>query len=158
MASGRRRLFPRTSLFGWAALLLLGARAAGAQVAVTPLADLNFPVVIRGVPLDVRPTDPNAAKFQIDGGKNSVLSVSFALPTALQGPGTLSMAFSVTSAAWSDKDRVGGLQAFDPRQGLQVTVTGKKSIYIWLGGTVLPSGSQESGSYTGTITMTVVSN
>ncbi len=158
MASGRRRLLPRTSSFGWAALLLLVPRGAAAQLSVTSLSDLNFPIVIRGVQLDVRPTDPNAAKFQISGARNAVLSVSFALPAALQGPGSLSMAFGPTSAAWSDKDRVGGSQAFDPRQGVQATVTGKKSIYVWLGGSVLPTASQPSGSYTGTATITVVSN
>ncbi len=158
MPSGRRRLLPRTSLLSWAALLLLVPRGAAAQLSVTSLSDLNFPIVIRGVQLDVRPTDANAAKFQISGARNVVLSVSFALPAALLGPGSLSMAFGPTSAAWSDKDRVGGSQAFDPRQGVQATVTGKKSIYIWLGGSVLPTASQPSGSYTGTATITVVSN
>ncbi len=158
MASGRRRLLPRTSLLGWAAVLLLAPTGAAAQVAVTPMSDLNFPVVIRGVQVDVRPTDANAAKVRIDGGKNSVLSISFGLPGALQGPGSLSMAFGATSAAWSDKDRVGGLQTFDPHQGLQVTITGNKSIYIWLGGSALPTPSQASGDYAGTITITVVSN
>ncbi len=145
-----------------AALLPTAAAAQGrAQgVAVSRLADLAFGAVITGLPATVLPTDATAGEFLISAPNKSVVMMTFVLPTALTGAGTMPVTFGAGSAGWSLTNLPSGATFFDPHDGAQVTMpAGAKSIYVWLGGSLgTVSQSQPSGNYTGTVTLSVVAN
>ncbi len=160
-----RKLLP---LFAAAAVLSLPALGA-AQVSesvqasanvLTPLTvtageDLRFGDVFPGLNLEVLPTDASRrGGFSVAGAAGQQVSLAFALPSTLSGPGgaTLPIVFSATSARWENG---ASSESFDPDGGTNANLSGAGSVGVFIGGEVQPAVSQVEGAYSGTITLTV---
>lgn len=156
-------------------LVLAGATPAAAQlgtnalvlsgpITVTPLRDLTFGTVPRGVSTTVTPDAANAGEWEVIGTANAFVNITFVLPTVLTNiqaaPGsTMPIAFLNTSGRWrrANNDPSGG-NTFNPAVG----ATGRlgpppnPTMYIWLGGQVSPAANAKPGIYTGTVVVTLV--
>jgi Domain of unknown function (DUF4402) len=138
----------------------LGATGLSAQAPATVLErqDLSFGVVLPGMATSITPSDPvNAGRYEIRGAKNAEVRIDFQLPTALVAPdGTpMSLTISAGDGGYADQPNVRSQQAFDPNLPLIVSLGKSGKLYLWLGGTVLPTPTQAGGDYSATITVTV---
>jgi hypothetical protein len=133
-------------------------------MAISTLRDLSFGTVIKGVATTVQPTAANAGEWQIAGGANAFVVVSFTLPTVLTNiqalPGsTMPITFNATSARWrrATNDPTGGT-AFDPATGAvgRLGPPPNPNMYIWLGGSVNPAPTAKPGIYQGTVVVSLV--
>ena len=135
-------------------------RSAGAQrkMVVSPKKGITFGSLFPGVPFTVQPTDAAlAGALDIVGPNRAQVKIDFTLPTSLSGPASaiLPLSFTPTSGGYSQSGAVGGEVPFDPRVSYLnfLSNTGRATVY--LGGTASPTAGQRSGSYSGTIIMTV---
>jgi hypothetical protein len=131
---------------------------------ITTLSDLNFGTVIKGVSTTVLPTDAAAGAWQVTGGANAFVIISFTLPTVLTNiqalPGsTMPITFSATSARWNraNNNPAAGTP-FDPAVGAvgRIGPPANPNMYIWLGGTVSPAAAAKPGIYQGTIVVSLI--
>jgi hypothetical protein len=145
-------------------IALAGATTLGAQsVSVTsPPPGLTFGVVLPGVPTPVLPTDPvRSGRFELTyigpEPKNVEVEVTFSLPSMLSSPeGSMPITFGPGSAGFSLSGSIDSQAPFDPTassQPLRLSDLGRGTFF--LGGTLTPSLSQPSGSYSGSVTITV---
>jgi hypothetical protein len=128
---------------------------------LTPLRHLEFGSIPLGVPTTVLPTAANAGEWEVIGAGNAFVSISFTLPAALSNtqavPGvTMPIVFAGTGALWRRAvNDPAGATVFNPLVG----ATGRfgppsnPTLYIWVGGTVLPTPTQLPGIYTGTVVL-----
>lgn len=125
-------------------------RASGAQ-------GITFGTLLPGVATTVSPADAaRAARFDVTGTRGARVEIVLGLPTTLAGPGaTIPLAFSSTSAAYSQGGAGVGMTLFDPRQPYTGTLSNTGRASILLGATVLPAGGQRPGSYSNVVTITV---
>lgn len=63
--------------------------------------------------------------------------------------------FSTTDGGYSTSGNINGQTTFNPANGFSIFLPLGGTVTIWLGGRVTPAVSQQTGSYTGTITMFV---
>lgn len=143
-----------------AAVLLPGA--VYAQTAPTPLPeasrDLDFGVVLSGVPCSVSPADSGAALWVFQGVAGTRVSLTFtSLPGFLsRGAQTLAVTFDPSSAAWSTTEDPETATPFDPSVGTLAAVDeSSDNLYIWLGGTAVPARGHPEGDYSATYTLDV---
>lgn len=131
---------------------------------VTTLQDLNFGTVIKGVATSVLPTAVIAGEWQISGGANAFVVISFTLPTQLTNiqalPGsTMPITFSATSAIWrrATNNPAGG-NIFNPATGAvgRLGPPANPNMYIWLGGTVTPAPTAKPGIYQGNVVVSLI--
>jgi|GEM_PF-754249 hypothetical protein len=160
-----------------------GFVAASVTVAYPPLTGagvrpLQFGVVLPSAgAATVLPADARAGEWRLTGvrGRKS-LDISFTLPAALAGPNgaTLPLSFNGNFAALCEIDNdqqceTASVVAWNPvttptfrdtperyRPGRPRYTYDHYSVY--LGGIALPSPSQPAGSYTGTVTITIIAN
>jgi hypothetical protein len=143
------------------ALVLLLGTASGSlgQVTAVPQKDLAFGVLTPGVSNQVQVTDAaRRAEWLLTGRGNT--TVSFVLPSALEGPGgaLLPLVFASGDAAWqrqSGGGGGGGLQPQDPRTPFSVNVPNPATVRLYLGGTAQPATTQPAGTYTATVTVII---
>ncbi len=133
------------------------------RVTVSRLNDLAFGLVVGGSPVVVRPGDAAAAHFEVSvrGRPSHTVTVTLALPPALlSGPDRLPVRFDANSAAWATRDAPDARTSFDPSRGTTVTLDqrGPKALLVWIGGTLEPSVSQPSGTYSELITLNATEN
>ncbi len=131
---------------------------------IATLRDLDFGTVIKGVATTVAPAAANAGEWQVSGGGNAFVVISFTLPATLTNiqalPGsTMPIAFNATSAIWrrSTNNPAGG-NVFDPSVG-DVGRLGPPpnfNMYIWLGGTVTPAPTAKPGIYQGNVVVSLI--
>lgn len=132
----------------------------GRPVRVNGVRSVSFGTVFPGISKSVLRTDAlNSGRFDIRAAAGSQLQLSFALPAAMTGPGGASMplSFGGNDAGFSATQSVASQVGFDPRVPFVATLgppPGRAAVF--LGGTVTPLAAQAAGSYTGTITLTVV--
>lgn len=147
------------------AVAILPASAAslhgqGQPVRVNGVRSVSFGTVFPGIPKSVLRTDAlNSGRFDIRAAAGSQLQLSFALPTGMTGPGgsTMPLSFGGSDAGFSPTQSVTSQVGFDPRVPFVATMGGPPGrAAVFLGGTVTPLAAQPAGSYTGTITLTVV--
>lgn len=150
---------------------LLGALALGAALGAAPTVvyaqsvigtqSLNFGNVIPGIPTTVLPTDPvNDGQIRITGaGFFRSVTVRFTLPAVMNGPSgaTMPISFSSTDAGISWQGTIASMTTFNPNAPFTYTLW-LSSGTVYLGGRVSPGAAQASGSYTGTIILTVILN
>lgn len=139
-------------LFG--ATLLVSPVALRAQT-VVGVQNLSFGNVIPGVPTVVAPTDAvRAGQFRISGVILRNVTISFTLPTVMNGPlgATMPISFANTDGGFSTLFQ--GNTPFNPNTPYNETVVFNATIV--LGGRVNPSPTQRGGSYTANIVMTVI--
>lgn len=131
----------------------------GGSLAVLRAADLGFGGVAVGTTRQVRPADPQAAKFEITGRGRRTVTVRVAVPSVLSsGASTVAINFGPSSGAWSDVDQPVSATSFDPNQGFSAALPPNSPLHVWIGGTVSPMPGQPAGTYTGTITLSVMIN
>lgn len=160
-----RRVHWRGGLLVLLAVAVLPVGAAslhgqGQPVRVNGVRSVGFGTVFPGIPKSVLRTDAlNSGRFDIRSAAGSQLQLSFALPAAMTGPGGAAMplSFGGGDAGFSATQSVASQVGFDPRVAFLATMGGPPGrAAVFLGGTVTPLASQPAGSYTGTITLTVV--
>ena len=118
--------------------------------------DLNFGVVVAGTPKTPTSLASDAGRFNISGQLNAPVSVSFTLPTVLTGAGsaTVPITFGATDGlVWAPYP--GTHSTFNPNAPLFTTMDGTGSLTVGITGTVSAPLGSTTGSYSGTITMTV---
>jgi hypothetical protein len=128
------------------------------QTSVTGVRPLAFGTVVPGVPSVVLRTDPvNSGQFDLKGHPGGSVSLTFLLPAVMTGPAgaTMVLVFGANDAGFSASQSINSQVAFDPRTPYLATLSGNRAS-VFLGGTVNPSTGQRAGSYTGTVTLTVV--
>jgi uncharacterized protein DUF4402 len=134
--------------------------AQGQPVRVNGVRSVSFGTVFPGISKSVLRTDAlNSGRFDIRAAAGTQLQLSFALPSAMTGPGgaTMPLSFGGGDAGFSATQSVASQVGFDPRVPFVATMSGPPArAAVFLGGTVTPLASQPAGSYTGTITLTVV--
>lgn len=122
--------------------------------------DLEFGNVTQGVVKSIAKTDESSASWGFSGTASAGIILDFTLPTNLEyndGVDTHQMpiSFSGTDAGHDDDGTIATQTDINPNSSQEVSLDGDGEIYIWLGGTVAPATTQQAGSYTGTITLTV---
>jgi hypothetical protein len=146
------------------ALLLalgLGFGAAGglsAQLSVVGLRNLAFGAVIQGISSRVPPSDPvKSGQFEILVPAGSRVRVRYTLPNRLNGPAGARM-----NIQFGNNDAIALLQApagvpstFNPRAPQTINMGPSTRLWIFLGGTVTPPGTQAPGAYSNTVILTV---
>jgi hypothetical protein len=143
------------------ALALTGPSALLAQgrpLRVTGVRDVQFGIVIPGLPAQVLRTDAaNSGQYSLTGDKNRVVQLQFTLPTTMNGPSgaTMPLSFGASDAGFSPAETVTSQVGFDPRVSFVGTLSNNGRAAVFLGGQALPAGGQRSGTYTATITLTV---
>jgi len=142
-------------------LLCAGAvarlEAQGRPLSVAPRQDLAFGAVFPGVTNRITRTDAlRTGQFQVTGAKNSSVQVTFTLPPAMMvGPRSVPLQFGSADGGVSTQATIGSATAFDPRVPLVATLSQQGRLYLFLGGTALPSAQQTAGSYTAPVTVSV---
>jgi hypothetical protein len=137
-------------------LAIVGPGQAAAQrpVDVQGRADLDFGIMVAGVPTSVAPF-PDGGQFRIRGAWGAEMQIQMTLPGALTGPGgSAPLTFGPTDGRHGPLPFNLGLQTFDPRLPLTIVMTIFQTHYIWLGGTVSPPIQLTAGTYTATIVLT----
>lgn len=138
------------------------ARPANGQrpITVTGVQSLTFGTVVPGVPAVVlRTSAANAGQFTLTGPHDSQAALTFTLPVVMTGPAaaTMPLLFGGSDAGYSQTQSIGSQVGFDPKQPFVITFSGTGRGSVFLGGTAQPAPTQRAGSYTATITLTVVS-
>ncbi|MBU8933457.1 MAG: hypothetical protein KOO62_05565 [candidate division Zixibacteria bacterium] len=136
---------------------------------VASSASLVFGDVFQGVPKTVANSSTDAGIFKVTGQKDSPITMYFQLPEYLvlsDGSDRMIMTFSATdcSVDTTGADNPAGMagtkgwQNTDPRSLPAAATVGTAGTSIYLGGQVIPSIYQRSGSYSGDIILTVTYN
>jgi hypothetical protein len=133
------------------------AIVAGA-LTVTNQRNLDFGTVIPTFPRTVLPADPTSGHFQIEGGVNAEVDLTFtSLPAVLTGitPGN-TLAVASYSGTYNTADAGGAGTSFTPASGLttRLGATVPARLHIYIGGAVTAPAGQAADTYTGTITLT----
>lgn len=136
----------------------LAATRAEAQT-VSGNRNLNFGIVIRGVPNSVAPNHPTrSGRFYVRHRLNRQVQVRLTLPTTLArtgGGGSLPISFGASDAFAQGTASNSVPVTFDPRTTQTFTLQTSPDFYINLGGRVAPTAAQATGNYTGNVTLTV---
>lgn len=121
---------------------------------VTNVRDLGFGTVIPGFNRTILTTDGTSGHFQLAGGANAEVALSYSLlPATLDDGLGNSMAVSFT-ATHNTTDAGGTGTGFVPSAGLTTRLdaaTGE--LHIYMGGTLTVPAGQAAGLYSGTVTL-----
>lgn len=160
--------FPRQAMLTRAVLVALAlglvtvpvhaqGRAGGRPLSVFGRQTLTFGAVLPGVPTTISRTDAlNAGEFEVRGQKDAQIQIDLTLPAAMTS-GTLSLPlrFGPADGGYSQSGTIAAANVFDPRVQLVTALSSNGRLYVYLGGTALPSPQQGPGAYAGTIVLTV---
>jgi hypothetical protein len=126
-----------------------------APITAAGVNDLNFGTVTAGTPASIADPATNAGRFDITGQPSAPVSVSFTLPIQLSGPGgNIPISFGTTDGLeWTAFPTTFG--TFNPNVPYSTALTGAGTLTIGIQGTVSPPVITTTGTYTGTITLTV---
>ena len=158
----RVRWWSRLPVLGGLALLMVLATPLSAQrrIRVTSMRSLVFGTVFPGVRRTVLRTDPlNSGQLDIRATRNAQVQLIFTLPTVLNGPAgsTMPVSFGGNDGGFSATRSVASQVGFDPRVPYVARLSNNSTrASVFLGGSANPIVSQRAGSYTGTVTLTVV--
>lgn len=148
----------------WILILLAAAalpplEAQGKPLTVTGVRGLTFGVVFPGVPVTILRTNPTGSgQFDISAAKFSPVVLTFTLPSAMNGPAgaTMPLLFGASDAGYSSPETITSQVGFDPRLPYTTALDKNGRAAVFVGGTATPTASQRAGSYTATLTLTVV--
>ena len=127
-----------------------------APLTATTVNDLNFGTVTAGTVKTPANVASDAARFNITGEPTTPVTVSFTLPTVLTGAGstTIPISFSGTDGLqWTSYPST--FISFNPNGSYLTSLDGLGNLVVGLSGSVSPPLGTTTGSYTGTVTMTV---
>lgn len=125
-------------------------------LAVTKTNDLAFGSVFPGLTKSVAVTDASAAAFTVQGQAGASVNLAFSTPTILTSGGS-----SLTIGTWSARrnstnSSAAGTDFTPSATATSAALSGSGFLYVFVGATVQPTTGQTAGSYSGTLTMTVV--
>jgi len=118
--------------------------------------DLNFGAVTAGTPKVPSSLAADAGRYNISGEPSYPVTVSFVLPTTLSGPAaaTIPITFGATDGLnWTSYPAT--FVAFNPNAAFFTSLNGIGTLTIGISGTVSPPLGTTTGTYTGTVSMTV---
>jgi hypothetical protein len=118
--------------------------------------DLNFGVVTAGTPKAPTSLASDAGRFNISGEPTTPVSVTYTLPTVLTGAGsaTVPITFGATDGLlWAAYPAAP--TTFNPNAPLFTTTNALGNLTVGIAGTVSAPLGSTTGSYSGTITLTV---
>jgi len=153
------------------ALVVIGASAAQAQsnnasitatasvqtpINVVGAQQLNFGNVFPGVNKTVAAADlTNAGRFDVTGQASTPVTLSFTLPATLSSGANTMPIDSYAGVRADNSSQTSGI-GFVPGASNPATLSATGLLFIWIGARVTPATNQAQGTYTGSITMTVV--
>jgi Domain of unknown function (DUF4402) len=125
-------------------------------ITVTKNNDLSFGSVLPGIDKSIAVTAGGAAKFTVAGQASTPVNLTFTIPATITSSGN-----NLTLANWTGHyattDVTSGGTTFTPSaSATSATLSGSGALYVYVGATAQPTSSQPAGSYTGSMTMTVV--
>ncbi len=127
---------------------------------VTVNNNLTFGTVYPGIPKTISKTTAGfAAEFYISGIAGNEITIDFALPTYMNiGSSNMQVIFQETdcaidTSATPDQSNP-EFNNLDPWHTLTYRI-GSNGLYVWLGGILVPGLSQNEGSYSTNIVITV---
>jgi hypothetical protein len=125
-------------------------------ITVTKNNDLSFGTVFPGVDKSIAVTAGGAAKFTVAGQASTPVNLTFTIPATIASGGN-----NLTLASWTGHfattDVTSGGTSFTPSaSATTATLSGSGALYVYVGATAQPTVTQAAGSYTGSMTMTVV--
>ena len=118
--------------------------------------DLNFGSTNAGTPATPATLATDAARFAISGEPSYPVTITFTLPTVLDGPGfnTIPVSFGGSDGLyWTAYPTTN--TTFNPNSAFATSLDGSGNLIIGLSGTVSPPTGTTTGTYTGVITLTV---
>ena len=125
-------------------------------ITVTKSNDLAFGTVFPGVSKSIAVTDGNAAAFAIAGQASTAVSLTFTLPATL-GSGGNTLPLTAWTARYNTTNSAASGTNFTPSSSASAaTLHTTGALYVFVGATAQPAVNQAAGSYSGTLTMTVV--
>lgn len=153
-------------MWRWGQAVAVAAWVAGAavqdlQAQARPLSaagarQLNFGTVFPGVPEIVRRNDAaNAGRFTLRGTNSAEVQITLTLPVALTASAgrTMPLVWGPNDGGWNTANNLATARAFDPRVPLVTRLSNRGRLFLYLGGTALPTSTQRSGTYTATVTL-----
>ena len=125
-------------------------------ITVTKNNDLSFGSVFPGLNKSIAVTAGGAAKFTVAGQASTPVNLTFTLPATIANGGN-----ALTIASWTGHhattDVTSGGTTFTPSaSATAATLSGTGGLFVYVGATAQPTVTQAAGSYTGSMTMTVV--
>jgi hypothetical protein len=125
-------------------------------LAVNATAPLAFGTVVPGTNKTVAVSDASAAAFTISGNALGVVSLTFTLPGTLASGGNTMPVANWTGRRNTTNNAGAGTDFTPSSTPVQGSLSASGELYVFVGATAQPGASQAAGSYSGTITLTVV--
>jgi hypothetical protein len=130
----------------------------GGDLTVEAQRPLDFQQVLPGADYDVDIVSSQSGRWRVVGTPAAEVQLTFLLPSFLFVDSySLPIAFGPNQAGHRVINDPGGATRFDPNIGgigkLRAFFGGV--LFVWLGGTVSPTLSQQPGLYTGSVTLVV---
>ncbi len=125
-------------------------------ITVTKNNDLSFGTVFPGLNKSIAVTAGGAAKFTVGGQASTPVNLTFSLPATIASAGN-TLPISTWTGHFRDVDQPTGGTTFTPSvSATSATLSASGGLFVYVGATAEPTGAQAAGSYSGTMTMTVV--
>jgi hypothetical protein len=123
-------------------------------IVVSAGANLAFGNVFPGVNATVAPA--SGGTFTVTGQATTPVTMQWTLPTTLVS-GANTLPIGSWAGLFNSTNVTAGAAAFVPAPSVAgATLSGTGQLFIWVGAQVTPSVAQVAGSYTGTVTLTVI--
>ena len=123
---------------------------------VTKSTDLAFGSVFPGLNKTVAVGDAGAASFSVSGQAGASVNLTFTAPATIANGGS-TLPIASWTGRWNTTNSAASGTDFTPSgSATSATLSGSGAIYVFVGATAQPSSSQAAGSYSGTLTLTVV--
>jgi len=123
---------------------------------VTGARDLGFGNVFPGINKAIPVTDPNSGRWDVVGQANANVQLTFTLPATLSD-GANTMPIASYDAHHNTSNSPSGGTNFTPSGApTSAALSGTGALWVFIGATVSPATNQAAGSYTGSLSMTVV--
>jgi hypothetical protein len=122
---------------------------------VANVRNLDFGNVYAGVTKSIAYDAATSGKFSMSGVANAEVSFSFALPTNLASGGN-TLPIGTWTGCHNTADATAACTTFTPSSSSATTRlnTLLGTLYVFVGATVTPGGSQAQGAYSANVTMT----
>ena len=125
-------------------------------ITVTKTHDLVFGTVFPGLNKVIAVTDAAAASFSIAGQASSNINLTFTLPSTIASGGNTMPIATWTARSNSTASSASGTDFTPSASATAATLSGAGALHVYVGATAQPSAAQAAGTYSGTLTLTVV--